>query len=57
MITKFVDCKSKKELLSGLQHIGYTNFHLKMIGLDSDRGTLFFLPYTGKVGRNKVIFF
>ena len=59
VITKFIDCKSKKELLSGLQHARNTDLHLKLINLDPARGIiiLFILPLTGKVPRNKNIIF
>ena len=59
VITKFIDCESKKELLSGLQHIRNTDLHLKLIDLDLNRGILilFILPLTGKVRKNKGIFF
>ena len=59
VITKFMDYESKKELLSGLQHVRNTDLHLKLIDLDSNRGILivFILPLTGKVRRNKNIFF
>ena len=48
VITKFIDCESKKELLSELQH-----------DLDPNRGIiiLFILSLTGKVHRNKNIIF
>ena len=51
IITKFIDCVSKRELLSGLQ--------LKLIDLDPNRGILilFILPLTVKVRRNKNFFF
>ena len=38
VITKFLDCESKKELLSGLQHVRNTDLHLKVIDLDPNRG-------------------
>ena len=59
VITKFIDSESKKELLSGLQHVRSTDLHFKLIDLDPNRGilTLFILPLTGKVRRNKNIFF
>ena len=59
VITKFIDCESKKELLYGLQHVRNTDLHWKLIGLDLNRGILilFILPLTGKVRRNKNIFF
>ena len=46
VITKFIDCESKKELLSGLQHVRNTVLHLKVIDLDPNRGilVLFILP-------------
>ena len=31
VITKFIDCESKKELLCGLQHVRNTDLHLKLI--------------------------
>ena len=34
VITKFIYCESKKELLSALQHIPNTDLHLKLIDLD-----------------------
>ena len=40
VITKFIDCESKKELLSGLQHVRNTDLHLKVIDLDPNRGIL-----------------
>ena len=59
VITKFIDCESKKELLSGLQHVRNTDLHLKVIDLDPNRGILilFILPLTEKVRRSKNIFF
>ena len=59
VITKFIDCESKKELLSGLQQVRNTDLHLKLIDLDPNRGIiiLFILPLTGKVHRNKNIIF
>ena len=59
VITKFIDCENKKELLYGLQHVRNTNLHLKLIDLESNSGIiiLFILPLTGKVPRNKNIFF
>ena len=59
VITKFIDCENKKELLSGLPHVGNINFHLRLIDLDLNRGItiLFILPLTGKVWINKNIFF
>ena len=59
VITKFIDCESKKELLSGLQHVRNTDLQFKLIDLDPNRGILilFILPLTGKVCRNKNIFF
>ena len=58
VITKFIDCGSNKELLSGLQHVRNTDLHFKLIDLDPNRGIviLFILPLTGKVCRNKNIF-
>ena len=54
-----VDSESKKELLSGLQHVRNTDLHFKFIDLDPNRGVpiLFILSWTGKVRRNKNIFF
>ena len=51
VMTKFIDCASKKELLPGLQHIRNTDLHLKVIGLDPNRGILilFILSLTEKV--------
>ena len=45
VITKFIDCESKKELLSVLQYVRNTDLHLKLIDLDRNRGilTLFIL--------------
>ena len=59
VITKFIDCESKKELLSVLQHVRNTDLHLKLIDLDPNRGIiiLFILSLTGKVHRNKNIIF
>ena len=59
VITKFVDCESKKELLFRLQHVRNTNLHLKLIDLDPNEGifVLFILLLTGKVCRNKNISF
>ena len=59
VITKFIDTESKKELLSGLQHARNTDLHFKLIYLDPNRGILlsFILPLTGKVRRNRNIFF
>ena len=59
VITNFIDCESKKELLSGLQYVRNTELHLKLIDLDPNRGIiiLFILPLTGKARRNKNIFF
>ena len=59
VITKFIDCESKKELLSGLQHVRNTDLHLKLIDLDPKTGIrlLFILPLAGKVHRNKNIIF
>ena len=31
VITKYIDCESKKELLSGLQHVRNTDLHLILI--------------------------
>ena len=58
VITKFVNCESDKEVLSGLQHVHNTDLHLKLIDLDPNRGiiVLFILPLTGKFHRNKNIF-
>ena len=39
-ITKFMDCESKKELLSGLKQVHNTDLHLKRIDLDANRGKL-----------------
>ena len=57
--TKFIECESKKELLSGLQHVRNTDLHLKVIDLDPNRGILILviLPLTEKVRRSKNIFF
>ena len=41
VITKFVDCGSKKELLSGLEHVYITDLHLKLIDLDGNKGIIF----------------
>ena len=59
VITKFIDCESKKELLSGLQNVRNTDLHLKLTDLDPNRGIiiLFILSLTGKVHRNKNIIF
>ena len=59
VITKFKDCESNKELLSGLKYVRNTDLHLKLTDLDPNRGIiiLFILPLTGKVRRNKNIFF
>ena len=59
VIKKFIDCESKKELLSGLQHVRNTDLHLKVIDLDPNRGILFLfiLPLTEKVRRSKNIYF
>ena len=59
VITKFKDCESNKELLSRLKHVRNTDLHLKLTDLDPNRGIiiLFILPLTGKVRRNKNIFF
>ena len=59
VITKFIDCESKKELLSGLQHLRNTNLPLKLIDLDPKRGIIILsiLPLTGKVHRHKNIIF
>ena len=59
VITKFEDCESNKELLSGLKHVRSTDLHLKLTDLDPNRGIIivFILPLTGKVRRNKNIFF
>ena len=59
VITKFIACESKRELLSGLQHVRNTDLHFKLIDLDPNRGILilFILPLTEKVRRNKNIFF
>ena len=38
VITKFIDFESKKELLSGVQHVRNTDLHLKLIDLDPSRG-------------------
>ena len=53
-----MDSESKKELLSGLQHVRDTDLHLKLIDLDPNKGiiTFFILPLTGKVRRKKNIF-
>ena len=40
VITKFIDCESKKELLSGLQNVCNIDLHLKVIDLDLNRGIL-----------------
>ena len=42
VITKFIDCESKEEMLSELQHARNTDLHLKMIDLDPNRGILIF---------------
>ena len=59
VITKFIDCESKQELLSGLQHVHNTDLHLKLTDLDPNRGIiiLFILRLTGKVRRSKNTFF
>ena len=59
VITKFKDCESNKELLSGLKHVRNTDLHLKLTDLDPNRGIIivFILPLTEKVRRNKNIFF
>ena len=59
VITKFINCESKKELLSGLQHVCNTDLHSKLTDLDLNRGIiiLFILPLTEKVRRNKNIIF
>ena len=59
VITKFKDCESNKELLSGLKYVRNTDLHLKLTDLDPNRGIIivFILPLTGKVRRNKNIFF
>ena len=59
VITKFIDCESKKELFSGLHHVRNTDLHLKLIDLDPNRGIiiLFILSLTGKVHRYKSIIF
>ena len=59
VITKFKDCESNKELLSGLKHVRNTDLHLKLTDLDPKRGIIivFILPLTEKVRRNKNIFF
>ena len=53
-----IDCESKKELLSGLQHVRNTDLHLKVIDLDPNRGILilFIFPLTEKVRGSKNIF-
>ena len=33
VITKFIDCESKNELLSGLQHVRNSDFHLELTDL------------------------
>ena len=33
VITKFIDCESKSELLSGLQHVRNSDFHLELTDL------------------------
>ena len=33
VITKFIDCESKNELLSGLQHVCNSDFHLELTDL------------------------
>ena len=59
VITKSIDCESKKELLSGLQNVRNADLHLKLIDLDPIGGTiiLFILPLTGKFHRNKNLIF
>ena len=59
VITKFKDCESNKELLSGLKYVRNTDLHLKLTDLDPNRGIIivFILPLTEKVRRNKNIFF
>ena len=59
VVTKFIDCESKTELLFGLQHVRNTDLHLKLIDLDPNRAILilFILPLTGKVRRSKNMFF
>ena len=55
-----MDSESKKELLSGLQHVRDTDLHLKLIDLDPNKGiiTFFILPLTGKfVERRIYIYF
>ena len=41
VITKFINCESDKELLSGLQHVHNTDLHLKLIDLDPNRGIIY----------------
>ena len=48
VITKFIDCESKKELLSRLRHMRNTDLHLKLIDLDPNRGILFIFAFDRK---------
>ena len=59
VITEFIHCENKKELLSGLQNVCNVDLHLKVIDLDPNRGILilFILPLTEKVRRSKNILF
>ena len=40
VITKFIDCESKKELPSGLQHVHNFCLHLKLADLDPNGGII-----------------
>ena len=40
VITKFIDCESKKELPSGLQHVRNSCLHLKLTDLDPNGGII-----------------
>ena len=46
-LRNIIDSESKKELLSGLQHLRNTDLHLKLIDLDP-RGILILFILTGE---------
>ena len=48
VITKFIDCESKRKLLSGLQHVRNTDLHFKLIDLDSNRDILIYFTFDWK---------
>ena len=56
VITKFIDCESKKELLSGLQHVRNTDLHLKVIDLDPNRARKYFFQISTNKSKANQLF-